>query len=358
MGDVALNPEFWTGRSVFITGHTGFKGGWLATWLLAMGARVSGYALPPDTEPSYFDLCGLAQRMASSHGDVCDAASLRTAMAQDRPEVIFHLAAQSLVRRAYREPLRTFATNVMGTANLLEVVRDMDSVRAVIIVTSDKCYDLTGPDRPMREGDPLGGEDPYSASKACAELVSAAYRRSFFNFKTPLAIATARAGNVIGGGDWAEDRLVPDAVRALHEFSPLIVRNPRSVRPWQHVLEPLSGYLMLAERLYFEGKRWGEAWNFGPRQDDTVEVANLADKLVQYWGTGTWKAAPLTDALHESRVLRLDSSKATRVLRWRPRFNLDQAVKMTVEWYRKVLADPGSKPYDISCSQIARYVEA
>ncbi len=316
MGELAIDPDFWRGRSVLITGHTGFKGGWLATWLLLMGARVTGYALPPDTEPSYFNLCRLGERMVSLDGDVCDEVSLRAAVIQAEPEVIFHLAAQPLVRRGYREPVKTFATNVVGTANILEVARKTGSVRAAVIITSDKCYDITGPARAMREIDPLGGEDPYSASKACAELVALAYRRSFFDCGTPLAIATVRAGNVIGGGDWAEDRLVPDAVRAFYKSAPLIVRNARAVRPWQHVLEPLLGYLMLAQRLHAEGGRWSGAWNFGPSETETVAVAKLADSLVEHWGGGTWQgAAALSDGLREAGFLRLDSSKAMLVLR-------------------------------------------
>jgi CDP-glucose 4,6-dehydratase len=356
VGNLALDPEFWRDRAVFVTGHTGFKGGWLATWLLAMGAKVTGYALAPDTQPSYFDLCRLGERMQSLVGDVRNEAQLRRALAQTRPEVVFHLAAQALVRRGYREPLNTFVTNVVGTANLLEALREIPSVRAVVVVTSDKCYEDRELERGYQEVDPLGGGDPYAASKACAELVAGAYRRSFFgDSNSPLALATARAGNVIGGGDWAEDRLVPDAIRALHESNTLIVRNPRAVRPWQHVLEPLSGYLMLAERLYLEGDKWGGAWNFGPDDAETITVADLADKLIQHWGAGNWKPASCNDHLREALQLKLDCTKAVQLLCWRPSLTVDQAVKMTVDWYREALAKTEPGAYQTSRDQIAQY---
>ncbi len=357
MGYVALDPGFWRDRAVFVTGHTGFKGGWLVTWLIEMGAKVTGYALRPDTEPSYFNLCRLAQRMLSLEGDICDAPALQRAIRGAQPEVIFHLAAQPLVRRAFREPVKTFSTNVIGTVNILEGARTHNCVRAAVIVTSDKCYDLSGGVRDFKEGDPLGGEDPYSASKACAELVAAAYRQSFFHCETSLAIATVRAGNVIGGGDWAEDRLVPDAIRALCRAQPLILRNSHAVRPWQHVLEPLSGYLMLAQRLYEEGDKWVGSWNFGPRIADMIEVGQLADKIIETWGCGSWETAAQSEGLHEAPALRLDSTKAIEQLEWRPRLRIDKAVKMTVEWYRKVLQESSPDPYEVSRRQLAEYLE-
>jgi len=351
-----MNPGFWRDRLVFVTGHTGFKGGWLVTWLLAMGARVTGYALAPDTEPSYFDLCRLGERMQSLTGDVRDQAQLRRAIAHARPEVVFHLAAQALVRRGYREPLNTFVTNVVGTANLLEALREIRCAGAVVVVTSDKCYENREREQGYREVDPLGGHDPYAASKACAELVAGAYRRSFFEGSgSPLALATVRAGNVIGGGDWAEDRLVPDAIRALRKSNSLIVRNPQAVRPWQHVLEPLCGYLMVAERLYLQGDKWGGAWNFGPSDAGTITVAELADKLIAHWGSGKWETAVSSDNLHEAQQLKLDCSKAARLLCWRPSLTVDQAVKMTVDWYREALLSAAPRPYELSRKQVAQY---
>jgi CDP-glucose 4,6-dehydratase len=277
-------------------------------------------------------------------------------MAQARPEVVFHLAAQALVRRGYREPLITFATNVIGTANVIESLREIPSLRAAVIVTSDKCYENREFENGYREVDPLGGHDPYAASKACAELVVGAYRQSFFERSgSPLALATVRAGNVIGGGDWAEDRLVPDAIRALYRSNPLIVRNPRAVRPWQHVLEPLCGYLMVAERLYLEGEKWGGAWNLGPSDPETITVADLADKLIRYWGSGSWQPASFNDGPHEAQYLKLDCRKANELLQWRPVLSVDRAVKMTVDWYREALRGSTPKVYELSCEQIAQY---
>jgi CDP-glucose 4,6-dehydratase len=334
-----LDRGFWNKKKVFLTGHTGFKGGWLTTWLVEMGAQVAGYAQKPDTEPSFFALSGLGERMHSVMGDVREKEDVRRAMQAHQPEIVFHLAAQSLVRRSYREPVDTIATNVMGTVHVLEAMRWTPSVRAAVIVTSDKCYENRDQIQGYREDEPMGGRDPYSSSKGSAELVTAAYRRSFLeNADRPVGVATVRAGNVIGGGDWAEDRLVPDAIRALQHGRPLVVRNPGAVRPWQHVLEPLSGYLMLAERLHHESGKWAGAWNFGPRDEDAVAVAALAERIVRLWGEGAWQAAPEQDAPHEASYLKLDCSKATQLLGWRPRLTLEEAVDMTVAWYRQALS--------------------
>jgi len=344
-----VDRDFWRGRRVFLTGHTGFKGGWLATWLLDMGAEVAGYALTPESEPSFFRLCGLDGRMRSTFGDIRDHAELARALQSATPEIVFHLAAQPLVRRSYREPVDTLAANVLGTAHLLEAARGSPSARAVVVVTSDKCYEDTGASAAYVEDDPLGGHDPYSASKACAELVTAAY-----SDRGGPAVATARAGNVIGGGDWAEDRLVPDAVRALSRGAPLVVRNPGAKRPWQHVLEPLAGYLILAERLHEGRAAWAEAWNFGPGADGAATVAELADLLVACWGQGSWRTAP-TDlgAPSESAWLALNSDKARRRLGWRPVFSLPDAVAMTVAWYRGAQAvAPGRAVFELSREQI------
>lgn len=363
--DAAENPDprFWHQRRVFVTGHTGFKGGWLCAWLLKMDAAVTGYALPPPSEPSFYALCGLERRLASLIADVRDLDRLCQALASARPSVVFHMAAQSLVRRSYREPVETFATNVMGTVNLLEAVRRTPSVKAVVIATSDKCYDnrewLWG----YRENDRLGGRDPYSASKACAELAIEAYRRSFFSGVDAPGVASVRAGNVIGGGDWGEDRLVPDAVRAVIARRPLILRHPEAIRPWQHVLDPLSGYLRLAERLAEGGQRFAEAWNFGPASDQTVTVRALAEKVVEGLGGGTVEvaqspvlsAAEASDAAPETAILKLDATRARRMLGWRPRLDLAQAIGLAAEWYRRALDGRGADMLDFTNAQIDRY---
>jgi len=352
-----VRRTFWQGKRVFLTGHTGFKGGWLATWLLEMRAEVAGYALKPDTEPSYFTLCGLGELMQSDFGDIRELDGLGRALRKAEPGIVIHLAAQPLVRRSYREPVETFATNVMGTVHVLEAVRRTPSVRAVVIVTSDKCYENREWMWGYREDEALGGRDPYSASKGCAELVTSAFRWSFFGGagRSP-AVATVRAGNVIGGGDWGEDRLVADAVRAIQRGQPLVVRNPKSVRPWQHVLEPLAGYLELAERLYTEGDKWAGAWNFGPRDEDAVTVAELATMIMRLWGKGDWEAASEQEAPREARYLKLDCSKARQILRWRSRLTLEEAVRMTVAWYRRArAAELGREMYDFTCEQIRDY---
>lgn len=342
---------------MFLTGHTGFKGGWLATWLSDMQSEVAGFALAPDTDPSYFVSCGLDGRLRSILGDIRRFEALDAALAAAAPEVVIHMAAQSLVRRSYREPVRTFETNVMGTVLLLEAVRRSPGVRAVVLVTSDKCYRGDAGDRPHGEDDVLGGEDPYGASKACAEIVARGYRAAFLETRRPpLGLATVRAGNAIGGGDWAEDRLVPDAVRALGAGGKFRVRNPGSVRPWQHVLEPLSGYLMLAERLCADPDRWSGAWNFGPADDTSATVAAMADRIVRAWGTGAWEAAPDPNAPPEATALRLDSGKARRDLGWRCRLSLDEAVDWTVGWYREALhRSPPATLFDLSIRQIREY---
>ncbi len=350
-----ISRDFWRGRRVFITGHTGFKGGWLSTWLTELGAQATGYALPPYTTPSYFELCQLRRRMNSIVGDVRDYPSLESAMREARPEIVFHLAAQSLVLRSYQEPVATFATNVMGTAHVLEAIRHIDSVRAAVIVTSDKCYENDGSaSRPYRESDPMGGHDPYSASKGCAELVTAAYRRAFFE-TAGAAIASVRAGNVIGGGDWAENRIVPDAMRAFSHGQELMVRNPGSIRPWQHVLDPLCGYLTLAQRLYLEGRQWTGGWNFGPPAEPQITVAVLADALASGFGRGNWRAKPGPEELYEAPALRLDSTKAERLLGWRPRLDVTAAIRLTAEWYHACVAGSDTDCYGLSARQIRDY---
>jgi CDP-glucose 4,6-dehydratase len=351
-------PGFWKDRSVFVTGHTGFKGGWLVTWLVEMGADVCGYALSPATAPSYFELCDLKRRMNSVIGDIRDHAMLTRSMQHAQPELVIHLAAQPLVRHSYLEPLATFETNVMGTANLLEAIRWTPSVRAAVIVTSDKCYYPGDAPIGFCEQDRLGGVDPYSSSKACAELVVAAYARSFFErSENPVAVATVRAGNVIGGGDWADDRIVPDAIRALRSGEPLSVRNPGSVRPWQHVLEPLDGYLTLAKRLLEGGLKWNGAWNFGPGSAAEITVAQLADLLIARWGKGSWRHCTDSNLPPETNVLRLNSTKARCELGWTPRLTIEEAIGLTVDWYRRAQGANSDEMYVFSAEQIRHYSE-
>lgn len=330
---LGLTPDFWRGRSVFLTGHTGFKGGWLAVWLHMLGARVHGFALAPSTRPALFDVARIDELMVHRIGDIRDAADLQDAMTVAQPEIVFHLAAQPLVREGYREPVSTFATNVMGTVNLLEAARSLPSVRAVVVVTSDKCYLNREWLRSYGEEDALGGRDPYSASKACAEIATMAWRESFLSGQ--VAVATARAGNVIGGADWADDRLIPDALRAWEKNEPLRVRYPGAVRPWQHVLEPLHGYLLLAERL--AAGEASEAWNFGPDEADMVPVGELLDRLAACWGEGAAWHGDGGEHPHEAGLLRLDSAKARQRLGWQPRWRLDQALERVVAWHRGYL---------------------
>jgi CDP-glucose 4,6-dehydratase len=351
-----IDAEFWKDKSVLLTGHTGFKGGWLTTWLNELGACVSGYALAPANGPSYFELCNLTHKMSSFVGDVRDSAALTRLVQSCQPEIVIHLAAQPLVRHSYSEPLATFETNVMGTANLLEAIRRTPSVRAAVIVTSDKCYRPDTMRSRHRKHDRLGGIDPYSSSKACAELVTAAYIRSFFERSEKLvAVATARAGNVIGGGDWAADRIVPDAIRALEKSEPLVVRNPNAIRPWQHVLEPLAGYLMLAQKLFDQGPQWAGAWNFGPCPESEITVGELANLLISHWGEGSWHRSQDSEALPEMAALRVNSTKARRRLGWKTRLAIGETISFTIDWYRHALHDVPDSMYAFSAEQIRRY---
>lgn len=323
----------WNGKRVLVTGHTGFKGGWLALWLRELGAEVTGFALPAPTEPSFFAQVGLESLIDHVEGDVRDLSALERAIAASRPDVIFHLAAQSLVRPSYVAPVETYATNVMGTVNLLDCCRRAESVQAVVCVTSDKCYENREWVWPYRETDPMGGHDPYSSSKGAAEIAVASFRRSFFD-GGPL-VASVRAGNVIGGGDWSEDRLVPDVVRALQGGAKAIIRSPMAIRPWQHVLDALAGYLMVAERLIEGDASAATGWNFGPSSDDTQSVAEVVERLIVIWGDGEW-VTPDAIQPHEANVLKLDSSKARAELGWRPMMDLDDALAAVVAWYKGV----------------------
>jgi CDP-glucose 4,6-dehydratase len=336
-GLVALVPSFknaFAGRRVLLTGHTGFKGSWLTRWLLDLGADVTGYALGPDTEPSLFDDLDLGRAMDSRIGDVRDTATLTALVGEVRPEIVLHLAAQPLVRRSYAEPRYTFETNIMGTVNVLEAVRGCADTRVVVNVTTDKVYENPETGAAFSEDEPLGGHDPYSASKAGSEIVTASYRRSFFSDGADPAVASARAGNVIGGGDWAADRLVPDCARALAAGDPVIVRNPGSVRPWQHVLEPLSGYLHLAASLLNEPGLAG-AFNFGPDPSMAATVGDLVDRFVAAWGDGAWETPEMAAQPHEAGQLRLDIEKSRRVLGWFPIWDFEQTVDRTARWYRE-----------------------
>ena len=330
------DKSFWNGKRVFVTGHTGFKGAWLSIWLHSLGAEVTGYALPPPTDPSLYDLCRVDRLVNSVIADVRDAGRLAAAVAAARPEIVFHLAAQPIVREAYRNPVETYSTNVLGTVHLLEAVRSCKSVRAVVNVTSDKCYENREWVWGYRESEPLGGYDPYSSSKACSELVTAAYRASFFNPADPsgqkAGIASARAGNVIGGGDFAPDRLLPDCVRAVLNGEPIRLRNPEATRPWQHVLEPLSGYLLLARSLHGEERTFAGAWNFGPEDADVRPVSWVVDRFCRLWGCGASRARDEGAHPHEARFLKLDCSKAKGELRWYPRWGIEKALEMMVEW--------------------------
>lgn len=360
---MAINPDFWRGKSVFLTGHTGFKGGWLALWLKRMGARVTGYALPPPTTPSLFGTAGIADALArSTIADIRDPERLNAALAEAQAEIVFHLAAQPLVRAAYEDPIGTYAVNVMGTVHLLEAIRRCPTVRAAVMVTSDKCYENREWWWGYRENEPMGGHDPYSSSKGCAELVSAAYRRSFFA-DGRVALASARAGNVIGGGDWAADRLLPDLVRAFGQGQPLTLRNPGAVRPWQHVLEPLAGYLLLAERLLGagageeegDGESYAGGWNFGPRDEDARSVLEVVSAAARLWGEGAlWQVQENAAAEpHEARTLKLDCSLARGRLGWAPRLGLDAALAWTLDWYRAQRA--GEDMRACCAAQIDRY---
>lgn len=322
---------FWRGRRVFLTGHTGFKGAWLAAWLRHLGAEVTGYALEPPTNPSLFDLARAGEGLIDLRGDVRDLGMLSEAMAAAQPEVVLHLAAQALVRAGYAEPVETFATNVMGTVHVLEAARKIPSLGAVVVVTSDKCYENRERDEGYREDEPMGGFDPYSASKGCSELVAAAYRRSYFD---GLRVASARAGNVIGGGDWARDRLVPDLVRSFLAGERTLIRNPQATRPWQHVLEPLHGYLLLAQRVWEGDSKASGGWNFGPSDASTRSVGWVADEAVRWWGEGAAWAQDSAAHPHEARSLGLDNRKAREFLDWRPLLSAEEAVAWTLRWYR------------------------
>jgi CDP-glucose 4,6-dehydratase len=354
---MVIDASFWAGKTVFLTGHTGFKGGWLSLWLQELGANVVGYALPPPTNPSLFEVARVADGMTSIEGDIRDLARLAAVMVEHQPAIVIHMAAQPLVRYSYQNPVETYSTNVMGTVNLLEAVRQAGCVKVVVNITSDKCYDNREWIWGYRENEPMGGYDPYSSSKGCAELVASAYRASYFNPKEfnqhGVALASVRAGNVIGGGDWAEDRLIPDIIRAITQGKPVHIRSPHAIRPWQHVLEPLAGYLQLAQKLWEDGPAYGEGWNFGPNDEDAKPVSWIVEHLTKTWGEGASWTLDGRDHPHEAHYLKLDCSKAKTRLEWQPCWNLESTLSAIVDWHHAYRA--GKAMREVTLQQIATY---
>jgi len=349
-----MTPEFWKNKNVLITGHTGFKGSWLSLWLQSLGANVSGYALSAPTQPSLFETANVAEGMHSVEGDIRDLAGLKQQVALRQPEIIIHMAAQALVRYSYDSPVETFETNVMGTVNVLEAVRQSDCVRVLLNITSDKCYENKEWIWAYRENEPMGGHDPYSSSKGCAELVAEAYRRSYFSVSSnACVVASARAGNVIGGGDWALDRLIPDIIRAFMESSTVIIRSPDAIRPWQHVMEPLSGYLTLVEKLWEHGQDFAGGWNFGPGEQGAMPVQWIVSRMIESWGEGARYELDAQPQAHEANYLKLDSSKARSLLGWSPRLDLSQALQWLTEWYKA--NQQGGDMREFTLSQIRDY---
>jgi CDP-glucose 4,6-dehydratase len=353
-----VDAAFWKGKKVFLTGHTGFKGSWLSLWFVSMGVKVFGYSLAPNTNPNLFEVLRIESLIEKSYNaDIRDLASLQKAMSDAKPDVVIHMAAQPLVRYSYANPVETYATNVMGTVHVLESTRKIETVRATVIVTTDKCYENKEWIWGYRENEPIGGLDPYSNSKGCAELVTSAYRQSFFsNPKSVNQVASARAGNVIGGGDWSEDRLIPDAIKAFEKNLPLMIRNPLATRPWQHVLEPLSGYLILAQALYEQGVVFASSWNFGPRDEDNRSVQEVIELLISGLGnTACWEKEGIEHP-HEANLLKLDSSKARLQLGWIPKWNLEIATNKIIEW--QLAYQSKENMLEVSLAQINKYMRS
>jgi CDP-glucose 4,6-dehydratase len=329
-----VDASFWKGKKVYLTGHTGFKGSWLSLWLQNMGALVKGYSLDVNTNPALFIEANVAAEMESEIGDIRNLEKLTKSMVSFSPDILIHMAAQPLVRLSYQEPVDTYTTNVIGTVNVLEAARKCSNLKAIVSVTTDKCYENKEWEWGYRENEAMGGHDPYSSSKGCAELVTSAYRRSFFSSEDTASLASARAGNVIGGGDWAEDRLIPDILNAFEKSEPVVIRNPLSTRPWQHVLEPLSGYLVLAQELYINGDEFAEGWNFGPNDEDCKPVNWILDRMVTYWGNDASWSLDKNNNPHEAGFLKLDCSKASNRLKWNPKWNLQLTLKSIVDWHQ------------------------
>lgn len=353
---MTLDETFWHGKRVFLTGHTGFKGSWLSLWLQSFGVKLHGLALEPHTTPNLFTVAQVATGMAShTIGDIRDLAIVQKSMQASQPDIVIHMAAQPLVRLSYAEPVETYATNVMGTVHVLEAARHTPSVKAIVVVTTDKCYENREWAWGYRENEPMGGKDPYSNSKGCSELVTSAYRNSFLK-GIGIAVASARAGNVIGGGDWAADRLVPDILGAFEQNKPVVIRNPNATRPWQHVLEPLSGYLILAEHLYTQGQTFAEGWNFGPEDNDVRQVQWIVEHMASTWGNGAGWQQDDGSQPHEANYLKLDISKAKAKLGWRPRWNLTTALELSTTWHKAYLANVDAK--QLCMAQIQQYASA
>ncbi|MGH7766134.1 MAG: CDP-glucose 4,6-dehydratase [Candidatus Binatia bacterium] len=352
-----MNRAFWKAKKVLVTGYSGFKGSWLALWLQSLGADLMGYALCPPTEPNLFEIADVSRGMTGITGDIRDLENLKTVIARHRPEIVIHMAAQALVQYSYHNPVETYSTNIMGTVNVLEAVRHSESVRVVVCITSDKCYENNEWFWGYRENERMGGRDPYSSSKGCAELIISAYRNSYFpaenHQRHSVALASTRAGNVIGGGDWAKYRLIPDIMKSLMEKRPVIIRNPKSIRPWQHVLEPLSGYLLLAEQLWERGPELAQAWNFGPNDEEVRNVAWIADYLTKQWEDGGRWEQDSASHPHEDTYLKLDCSKAKSLLGWSPRLHLSTALDWIVAWYRGW--QQNEDMHRLSLAQIDRY---
>lgn len=349
-----VKEDFWKNKRVLITGHTGFKGSWLSLWLSELGAKVVGYALRPPTKSNFFEICELGKKITSILGDVRSLKKLKEVFDKYKPEIVFHMAAQSLVRYSYREPIKTYETNVMGTVNVFEACRSTPSVKAIVNITSDKCYENRNWIKGYRESDPMGGYDPYSSSKGCAELITNAYTRSYFNYRhNDTILASVRAGNVIGGGDWGEDRLIPDCIKALFKEKPIVIRNPDSVRPWQFILDPLYGYLLLAQRLYKDGEKFCGAWNFGPGKKNEKPVKWLVERIIKLWGDGASWVIDKHEHPHEAHCLKLNSLKAKSKLGWYPRFDINLALKKTIEWYKAY--QNKEDMYKVSLAQIKSY---
>ncbi len=352
-----MNPAFWSGKRVLLTGHTGFKGSWLSLWLQSLGAQVTGYALAPPTDPSLFEMADVAQGMTHVLGDIRDLPKLQAVFAEHQPEIVIHMAAQPLVRYSYQNPVETYSTNVMGTVHLLEAVRNTPGVKAVVNITTDKCYENKEWVWGYRENEPMGGFDPYSNSKGCAELVSAAYRSSFFNANNyaqhGVATATVRAGNVIGGGDWAQDRLIPDILAAFEQGRKVDIRNPHAIRPWQHVMEPLRGYLTLAEQLFEHGPSFGEGWNFGPNDEDAKPVGWIVEQMAALWGADAQWQVDNGEHPHEAHYLKLDISKARSRLDWHPALRLKDALALIIDWSKQ--REAGANMRQITLAQLQAY---
>lgn len=346
------SPLFWAGKKVFLTGNTGFKGSWLSIWLQKLGAEVCGFSLPPNTSPSLYALTNSNSLSKDKFNDLSNVFELKNSILSAQPNIVIHLAAQSLVRASYDQPIQTFATNIMGTANLLEVLRETKSVKAALIITTDKCYENKEWIWPYRENDPLGGRDPYSGSKACAEIITSVYRNSFLK-KQGIGISTARAGNVIGGGDWSEDRLIPDCIRSFKRNEKVIIRNPSATRPWQHVLDPLSGYLLLVEALYSSPDNFDDAFNFGPHAESVKSVGWIVDRLSKIWGNEAAWAVDTSSQPHEAQQLALDSSKANLLLGWQPKLSLAESLEWTMEWYIGI--GNNQDPRQLVLDQIDKY---